>query len=225
MPSAPRPAASAFLADLRLTLAENQRDVVEKALEYTSKILEDHSEGELEKIARRISSETGCRERTAVAVVKCVTVLVVGAAMRKSEDDFNDFIAQISTVAGEEGEGLNSEEEHQLRELSQRLESNAAEIKQAFSVGRVIRGVLPMFQTLQATLEMRSTRSPLSFDEDPNAQLELVPIVSIQLIFDSGDPPAICFQAKEEDLAEIIGKMEKLQRELIFLKEKVRVVV
>ena len=110
------------------------------------------------------------------------------------------------------------------RDVVEGLTNSSNETKRAF--GRIFAksGVIPAFQTLSATMEMRSTQLyDRSNDDIPEPPFELIPIASIRLDLDSGDPDFICFQATEEQLASLQEKIEKLRKGLQQLKESVRV--
>lgn len=217
----------AFLSDLRLALAEAQQDVLEEALKRADDALKVGTESEIERLATEISDATGCTVRTAGSVLKCVIFLAGSAIGSESVPDVDKMVGAITRLAKPEEGGITPEEQPKLKRLLEKLAGETKAMKQAFLTGRVIRGVLPMFQDFQATLELRSNKAPLwskGEDEDSAAgPLELIPIASIRLVLDSGDPRAICFQAREEDLAEMQRRIEKLQIELKALREQVHV--
>jgi hypothetical protein len=214
-----------FLADLHLTLAESQRDVLEAAIERVDAALKGGTETEWTRLAKEMADTTACSERTGLAVLKCVAFLAMRFVTDPSaETGVERSVSEIRRFAQSTDGGLKQEEEPKLTALLQRLAGEAGRLKKAAVAGRVIRGVLPMFEDLQATVEMRSTRPPLrASDENESSPFELIPIASLRLVLDSGDPQTLGFQATDEDLAEIQRRVEQLRKELKELKERVEV--
>lgn len=79
-----------------------------------------------------------------------------------------------------------------------------------------------MFEDLDATVELRSTL-PLSSADDLSEQVpfDLVPIASIRLSLDSGDPSAICFQVTEPDLVILCERLTRVKDEMTRLRLRV----
>lgn len=106
-----------------------------------------------------------------------------------------------------------------LREILGALGLRNSEIAQAANTRRAIRGVLPMFEDLEATVELRSSLSP--WEAEVSGAFHLVPLASLRLRLDSGEPSEVYFQATEADLAAWITRLQRLQTALVRLKQSV----
>jgi len=216
----------AFLADLRLALSEDQEDVLEEGLKHVEELLKTPTDAEFTRLASQIGRTTGCSTRTAMAVLRAVGSLSMWTV---PDEDETLTVEKIETALRE---GLKKSDEEWTSEADARLSALAAKLagarqnsERAFQVGTATRGVLPMFDSLLATLELRSTQLPSELSEKGGTErLELVPIASIRLDLDSGEPDFLCFQATEEQLASLREAVEELQKGMQSLKERVQVI-
>jgi hypothetical protein len=81
-----------------------------------------------------------------------------------------------------------------------------------------------MYGQIHATVELRSSHAPLfSETETENIALELFPIASVRLSLDSGDPSAICFQITEDEVLELVKKLQQLHATMVNLKGSVSI--
>jgi hypothetical protein len=210
-----------FLSDLRFTLASSQRHVLIAAIDRVEAALRRRTEAALKDLAKEIAETVGCSEQEAFSVLSCVGYLATRTI--DAAPDVNTSVKDIQELALSSGKGLEPDEATQLAELLEAFANEADEWRKSEIEYHVIRGVLPMFNDLQATIELRSTRPALlSVDEAESLRLNLVPVASLRLSLDSGEPNGIGFQATDEDLAVMQRQIEKLRKEMKALKERVQ---
>jgi hypothetical protein len=211
-----------FLDDLRLTLGENQEAVLDHAIQRMETLLKAGTGMDIEPLAKEIAAATGCAERTAMGVLRFVTFLAMNATQRGAANIAESVRSILASMPSDAA--LVAGEEERLGAVVEKLERAAKKTEQALWVGRAARGVLPMFQALGGTLELRSTRLPgQAKGEAGEVPLTLIPIASIQLKLDSGTQEAVYFQATEDDLAMLQKQVEELREGLSELKASVQV--
>jgi len=118
---------------------------------------------------------------------------------------------------------LRDEEREGVRELLSLLLPQAREFQRIIDQAGIIRGVLPMFETLDATVDLRWTESPFAENVVASEPLsKLIPLGSILLKFDSGNPSNAHFQVTEADVDELIEKLQKLKTAMVSIGETLR---
>jgi hypothetical protein len=199
--------------------------VLEEAFKRYEGVIESATRDVLDRLARGIMEATGCAESAAFAALRVVTTLAFWASSdEEGVVDIDEIVESIRANAAEAGLDLTHEEEPRLREVINRLTLVSEKTKNAEARGVATTGFLPSFQSLQATLELRSTLLPGQFGDDTTEPaLELIPVASIRLDLDSGEPDFICFQATEDHLTILQAKVESLREGLRRLKERVQV--
>ncbi len=192
-----------FLDDLDLTLEDSQRDIVAEALKksgdyyrITPKNIELH--------AAEIVEITGCSLQTASSVLRCVIFLAIRLVSQDSEiHDVALIIEELKELAPD----LTAEQEKRLTHLLPLIVARTETIEKSFSN----RGFLPMFEDLDATIELRSNHSPFEIGKTGTVEeISFTPIASIRLTLDSGTPDEICFQATQQDLEDLQTKVALL---------------
>lgn len=213
-----------FAGDLRVALAETQSDVFDESLSMAKEIVSARSETDRESLRKKLAEATGCSDDTSASVLAIVDYLariVIGDQDDTSADGLLDFFVKKASAGGME---FTEVEKNRLAHAVQEILVQRKSLEQASRISAAARGWLPMFEDLDATIELRSNRIPLiSGDDQSEMTLELIPIASIRLTLDSGTPGEICFQAREADLSSLAEKFEKIRSELARLRQSVEI--
>lgn len=213
-----------FLDDLRLLWTDEHRPLVTAVSSWLTAFLAAGSDAEREKLVDNVSESSKATREDAKKAFGMLAFVAPGISQTEARDTFiNDFCTDVETLLAEHHLPPLAENEcKRLCELLSGLAPSAAEIKRSLSISQIKRGVLPMYERIEATVEMRALESPFSSEtESRDVLLELLPLVTMRVILDSGDPSEICFQATEDDLVELLRKIQQLQTALIRLKERV----
>lgn len=215
----------AFIADLHIALKAGHADILEAALERIDAALQGGREETWERLSTDISATTGCTAATAMIILKCVTFLAASAASEGPVAATHEHrIESIRKAAQDCNSPLDGDEINRLSTLLKRLEADSGKFRATEIARKTIRGFLPMFEDISATVELRSTRLPLiEIPEGNPVPFKLVPIASLRLSLDSGEPNGICFQATDEDLALLQSSIELLRSEMKELRERVQI--
>jgi hypothetical protein len=155
-----------------------------------------------------------------------VATSTIGGWQRGIEASTPDaFCEDIQDMARRsELQPLAEKEISSIRELVSDLARRSPEFRRSNALSIVKRGVLPMYEEIQATVELRSSRTPLLLDPEFAAlSLQLFPIASVRLGLDSGEPSFICFQITEAEVLDLIKKLEQLHSTMVNLKESVSI--
>lgn len=214
-----------FFEDLRLTLSEGQRPLVEKALGWWATYLGAFSEARREQLETDLTASAASDRQTVRRILQILAFLTDGVLSEEIVDPVRttDEMATALQKAVATGQRQFSEPEAKhLRGIIGTLAARATELAHVRGSRDVIRGVLPMFDTLDATVELRSTRPPFALKPDGSATFDLVPLASLRLRLDSGDPSEVCFQTTEADLAALIERLQRLHGVLTNLRNDVR---
>ncbi len=214
-----------FFTDLRLIADPANREMVQKALDalgtYTG-AGSDIRQGKMEAdLASSVSSDQWTARRVFQMLAVLSSSLAVGTEEMPPDQAVTQIIALLQSTAGDNKElQLSAEVLGRLETLLVTVAERSGRVKQEADDQSVARGVLPMFEDLKATLELRSLQWPLVSDSDNIGQLSrLTPIASLSLQLDTGNPSTIYFQATEADLASMLDKLQRLQVTLLKLKQ------
>lgn len=213
-----------FMEDLRLLLADEHQGLVQAASSWLTAFLAAGSDTEREKLLAQVAQSAKAKPETAKKVFGMLAFIAPRISHPGDHETFiEDFSGDVQTLLAEQNlSPLAKNELNRLHELLSGLAPRAAEFKRSLSVSQLKRGVLPMYERIDATVEMRALESPLlSEAEHEFAPLELLPLASVQVILDSGQPSEICFQITEHDLGDLLKKLQQLQTAMARLKERV----
>jgi hypothetical protein len=208
-----------FFEDLPMALAQEQEVVVDEAIARLEGALKSSSDAELDRLTGEITSVTGCTEATALTMLQILATLATTLATEGLADD-----ALADALLAAPANKLGAEEALRLRALLARLHQGAEATDRAFRARKAMRGVLPMFEALDGTVELRATQGVRQAGEnEPSEPLELIPIASLRLALDSGTPRTLFFQVTEGDLENLQAQIGQLQSGLRELRERVQV--
>jgi hypothetical protein len=211
-----------FMRFLHFALSPNCKDVLEEVTKRVEKLVRCGSEAEREHILREVISGTGCARGTALPIMLAVTTLARIVLARGNPEDQEGMI--VEELMRNSSNFAKGEDQGALRALLDTLCRESPQLRVAALEGQVIRGVLPMFEDLDATVELRSTL-PVFAADDTSDQVPfgLVPIASIRLSLDSGEPSVICFQVTEPDLVILSDRLNRVREEMNRLRLRVSI--
>ncbi len=213
-----------FFTDLRLLADPVNRDMVQKALgtlgTYTG-VGSDFGQSRLEtELANSVSGDPWTARRVFQMLAALSSTLAVGTEEMPPAQAAARVIELLQSAAGDNQElQLSTEVLDRLQTLLVTVAESSGRVRQEAEDQNIARGVLPMFEDLKATLELRSLYWPLASDSDGTKQISrFVPIASMSLQLDSGSPSTTYFQATEADLALMLDRLQRLQANLLKLK-------
>lgn len=214
-----------LIEDLLIAVAEGQEDVIEEAFGRIESLLKNPTTEEVSRLATELERATGCTYRTAAGVLRFLAGVAIDSVYSDESAIIEEVTNSFSTALASEGIELAPGTDSRLFQMVRRVLNRTDASARAIEIGAATRGVLPMFEGVSATIELRSSRGYYDLNaEKQNQPLELIPLASIRLDLDSGVPDAICFQATEENLESLRQTIEDLQKGLRTLKGRVKVV-
>jgi hypothetical protein len=212
---------SEFFDDLRKLLNPQSEALVHAALPWLRTYVASSSKSERERLATEVAQSAGADPELAKSFFAILTFIAVGTWQERSElPSPDDFCEDIQTIACDHQiEPLSESDIASLNKLLSDLATQSSEFQRSAAISRIKRGFLPMYEQVHATVELRSTQSPLSFKAKvQDLPFRLIPIASVRVTLDSGDPPTFCFQTA----AQLLVRTGRRQRRVRTFQENIR---
>lgn len=96
-----------------------------------------------------------------------------------------------------------------FRDFVDELVSMRKLIKQGFETAKLVNGVLPMFKGILHTVDAR-----VIWEGKDHEKLKLVPVASLLLDLDSGDPDRLTFQITPQKLDDLLTHLNELKEQM-----------
>jgi len=215
-----------FLNDLRKLVVADHKELVHSCLNWVTSYIASSSDAERDKLIGQVANKNHVETPLVRRIFNILAFIAIGGWQRGIEASTPDaFCEDVQDMAQRsELQPLSEKEISRLRELVSDLAGRSPEFRRSNALSVVKRGVLPMYEEIQATVELRSSQTPLLLDSDLAAlSLELFPIASVRLSLDSGEPSFICFQITEAEVLDLIEKLQQLHSTMVNLKESVSI--
>ena len=215
---------AAFFEDIRFFLNPDNQGLVQEARKQLGAYLGATSEAGQFRLENELAVRASSTQPTVRRIFRMLVFLNSGLPS-EAGIDHTAVSAKMSEAIQAMAQGrpalqLSPDEFGRLQTIIAELSQESESIKQTTEATYIVRGVLPMFEELRATVELRSLQWPLDPNtSDDEQSFALVPVASLSLQLDSGDPPVVNFQATEKDLAALLDKIQRLQTALANLKK------
>ncbi len=211
-----------FLSDFKYVL-EATPDQLNQVIHTLPEFLKAPNRTQSDPILDKMSTETGLPRIALGPIIR------IGNFMSSSINDQRDDISDDSPEAwANDLLSVGIIEEKQLLAIVKFfqliVEINDSEIKSVQLDRRAESGVLPVFEAMGTTVELRGVfdtvhRLGMPIDNYSPSLVNIVPIISVSLRVDSGDHTHFTFQSSLEDLGDIINKLEAAKKEASILLE------
>jgi len=212
-----------FFEDLRALVSDESKPLRDAALASVEAALSTTSAEKRQHLAETISQTAAVPTMEGARALRSLGFLSRAAGSAEGQADAQGFLEALQTMARDgDYPPLTESETEQLRELFLALAQRGEAIRRSLSELRAKQGVLPMFEEIQGTVEMRAVRK-LVVGGSPGDLAGVVPIVSVRVKCDVGQPNSFYFQLTEEGLDDLIDNLQHLRDELRALKDYVRV--
>ena len=208
-----------FFEDLRTFVAKDSAALREAALAGIQTFLSTPSAEKRKALASTVAEAVDVSETAATRALRCLSFLSRAVGSASSEESEQGFLDALQRTAKDaEQPPLTDEEAHEMVAFLHSLGERRGEIRKSLSELRAKQGVLPIFESLHWTVEMRGVRI-LADDDSPGELVGMVPIASVRLKCDVGNPNDFFFQLSEDGIEELTDRLGDLREELRALKK------
>lgn len=101
-----------------------------------------------------------------------------------------------------------------FREFVHELVSIRKNIKQGFETAKLVDGVLPMFKGILSTVDAR-----VIWEGKDQAKLKMVPVASLLVDLDSGNPDRLTFQITQQKLDDLLTQLNEIKVKMTMLSQ------
>ena len=197
----------AFKRDLTC-LVKFPSDDARKLIEHLPNMLESRGdELDLDEVSQELEDIGVDADYSDVrATLRMLAFLSANIEVSRGTADFIDnWQSEVANL------GLfNSDEIDRFRSIVVALEAVSLQIERSKRIGAAKVGIGSSFEEIYSTVELRSVFS----DEDDQQIERLIPMATIRIDLDSGEPATVTFQALPENVQSLIDELESVQRRL-----------
>jgi hypothetical protein len=190
-------------------LIELPEDVFAELLTRLPQLLSVSSRTIADEYVESVAKERSLEESVVRAGMAWLTLsaqAVIGESAEHARERFGDLL--------EEGTGSEVYRDRLERVIEAAL-ANSSSIQSAMQRKTSVKGLLPYYDGVNATIELRAVMDELALGLGHLGHggariVDLEPIASIRIAFDSGFPGEAIFQAGKEDVARMVASFSEL---------------
>jgi hypothetical protein len=214
---------SEFFDDLRKLFSPDSETLFAAILPWIRSYLASSSRSERDRLVAQVAQSAGADLEVAKSLFTIVTFISRVSISQMASP--GDFCEDLQTIARDHNiRPLSDGDITRFHKLLSDLATQSSEFRQAAAISQIARGFLPMYDRVHATVELRSTESPLLVESlAENVPFQLIPIASVRVTLDSGDPSEFFFQITEEEVVELVKKLQELHGTMVKLRENVTI--
>ncbi len=195
-----------FINDLKVLTSEAHTKLLDA---YVAMLMDSLSEGNVEVSA---SAQSAFAVKHNLKVPRVNRAFRGLAALAQWMSGQNEVIVKRlqDMIAKSHGDVINS---GRFEKLVKKLFPLKEEIKQGEAIWRAIVGVLPMYSDIGGTIDARAI-----WKNETQVKPLLVPIASIKIDLDAGEPGSFNFQITEAKLDSLVEELQRVQESIKKLK-------
>lgn len=188
-------------------------DVFSEFLSHLSDLMLVSSRSKADEYVVSVARQRSIDEGMVRAGVAWVTAVANASLTGQREDVIKNFTDVFSADSGREIYM------QRLNRVVEKVSSNAASLQKAIQRNTSVRGLLPYYEEINATVELRAvfedSSMMLGHLGRGDARISaLEPIASIRITLDSGFPGEVIFQAGRSDVEQMVLALNDLVRRM-----------